>query len=65
VVTGALDGRVQVWDLGAEYGIEGAGGKEEVLGIKKFLARCEGERGIGGSNAGVMERERRTSLSWR
>jgi dynein intermediate chain, cytosolic len=65
VVTGALDGRVQVWDLGAEYGIEGAGGKEEVLGIKKFLARCEGERGIGGSSTGVMERERRTSLSWR
>lgn len=66
VVTGALDGRVQVWDLGAEYGIEGAGGKEEVLGIKKFLARCEGERGLGGgSNAGVLERERRTSLSWR
>ena len=61
VVTGALDGRVQVWDLGAEYGIEGAGGKEEVVGIKKFLARCEGERGIGGSGAS----ERRSSLSWR
>jgi dynein intermediate chain, cytosolic len=63
VVTGALDGRVQVWDLGAEYGIEGSGGKEEVLGIKKFLARCEGERGIVG--AGASERERRSSLSWR
>jgi dynein intermediate chain, cytosolic len=59
VVTGSLDGRVQVWDLGAEYGIEGAGGKEEVLGIKKFLARCEGERGIGGSISAV-ERERRS-----
>ena len=64
VVTGALDGRVKVWDLGAEYGAEGGGGKEEVLGIKKFLGRCEGERGMG-SNIGVLERERRTSLSWR
>lgn len=65
VVTGALDGRVQVWDLGAEYGAEGAGGKEEVLGIKKFLARCEGERG-GISSGGILERDhRRTSSSWR
>lgn len=60
VVTGALDGRVQVWDLGSEYGVEGGGGKEEVLGIKKFLARCEGERGMS-----AAERERRSSLSWR
>jgi dynein intermediate chain, cytosolic len=62
VVTGSLDGRVQVWDLGAEYGAEGGGGKEEVLGIKKFLARCEGERSTTGS---TVERERKTSLSWR
>jgi dynein intermediate chain len=61
VVTGALDGRVQVWDLGAEYGIEGAGGKEEVLGIKKFLARCEGEQ-RGGSGLVSERGERR---SWR
>jgi dynein intermediate chain, cytosolic len=59
VVTGSLDGRVQVWDLGAEYGVEGGSGKEEVLGIKKFLARCEGERGIG-----AADKEKRTS-SWR
>ena len=64
VVTGALDGRVQVWDLGSEYGVEGFGGKEEVLGIKRFLARCEGERGIGAAGSN-LERERRTSLSWR
>jgi dynein intermediate chain len=61
VVTGALDGRVQVWDLGAEYGAEGFGGKEEVLGIKKFLARCEGERGGGGAGG----EHRRSSSSWR
>jgi dynein intermediate chain len=66
VVTGALDGRVQVWDLGAEYGVEGGGGKEEVLGIKRFLARCEGDRGLaGGSNASASGREERGSLSWR
>ena len=59
VVTGALDGRVQVWDLGSEFGGEGAGGKEEVLGVKKFLARCEGERG--GSSA----ERRRSGASWR
>lgn len=64
VVTGSLDGRVQVYDLGPEYGSEGAGGKEEVLGIKKFLARCEGERG-GVGMGGILERERRSSLSWR
>jgi dynein intermediate chain len=65
VVTGALDGRVQVWDLGAEYGAEGGGGKEEVLGIKRFLARCEGDRGLSGSNTGMGRDERRGSLSWR
>lgn len=63
VVTGSLDGRVQVYDLGAEYGGEGSGGKEEVLGIKKFLGRCEGERGTG--VGGILDRERRGSLSWR
>lgn len=62
VVTGGLDGRVRVWDLGAEYGAEGTGGKEEVLAIKRFLARCEGERGFGSGTGG---RERRTSSSWR
>jgi len=65
VVTGALDGRVQVWDLGGEYGSEGFGGKEEVLGIKKFLARCEGERGGAASAAGVDREHRRSPLSWR
>ena len=59
VVTGALDGRVQVWDLGTEFGAEGAGGKDEVLGVKKFLARCEGERG------GVGLPGDRKSGSWR
>lgn len=63
VVTGSLDGRVTVYDLGAEYGAEGAGGKDEVLGVKKFLARCEGERGSGFNS--VLEKERRSSLSWR
>jgi dynein intermediate chain, cytosolic len=64
VVTGSLDGRVQVYDLGAEYGAEGSGGKDEVLGIKKFLARCEGER-LGSASAGILQRERSSSLSWR
>jgi dynein intermediate chain, cytosolic len=63
VVTGSLDGRVQVYDLGSEYGAGGFGGKDEILGIKKFLARCEGERGVGLS--GSIDRERRSSLSWR
>lgn len=32
VVTGALDGRVQVWDLGSEFGGEGAGGRRRFWG---------------------------------